>query len=70
MTRRFEVGDKVEYRAAFLRSIGWVTNVSTGGVIDAAPNQHIVRVRWPDGRTVSVNTANLIHKEDLHKEAP
>lgn len=69
------VGDRVAYRAAYMRSIGSYSYdlASRRGVVKSVViplhNGHaVVAVHWDDGFGANINTANLIRADKLHLE--
>lgn len=64
------VNDIVCYRASFLRSISWFTNVPINGkVVEAADDSpRRVRVEWSDGTNTVVLESNLILESKKHLE--
>jgi hypothetical protein len=52
MARKMSVGDKVKFKADFLRSIQWYTDVPTfGTIIQVTPFAHnrvLYKVQWND----------------------
>jgi len=65
-------GDVVCYKAAFLRSVGWLTNVPTNGVVVDDTDPTYPRVQWcdddRDSLGVRVHAGNLLLYADRHKE--
>jgi hypothetical protein len=64
---KYTVGDAVSYRGAFLRSVGWYTNVPRRGVVVAIkpfarPSDLVILdVQWSDGfGLMSVNARNVM----------
>lgn len=76
--RPFAIGDQVEYRASFLRSVQWITNVPRRGkILEFLHEGRIAVVEFgidelclddPSQRLRKVNVANLIHRDEMHKE--
>lgn len=65
----FKRGDIVCYRATFLRSVGWYTNVPIDGKVTNDADPEVVSVQWCDQDVpVRVNAKNLILKRNLHLE--
>lgn len=69
----FKVGDVVCYRAGWLRSVGWYTDVPINGEVthlDRLGDQVLVEVVWADGREIPrrVLASNLIHYDRRHTE--
>lgn len=60
--RPFHVGDIVRYRAAFLQSIGWYTNVPVDGKVMRNLAEPFVEVVWSDGQKRTVHEGNLIKR--------
>jgi len=71
MTTNFKVGDVVVFRAAFLRSVGWHTDVPERGTVTEVHEQPFPRVLvdWHDdhGPTGSASK-NLILESEKHLE--
>ena len=69
---KFSVGDVVCHRAAFLRSIGWYTDVPMNGEVrEVGPR--FLKVVWndqPDADPQRILPANVIHYDRRHLEAP
>jgi hypothetical protein len=67
----FKVGDVVCHKAAFLRSVGWFTEVPINGRVNRlrqfGANTWPV-VEWADGNAGMVNPANIILYSERHKE--
>jgi hypothetical protein len=70
---KFEQGDRIAYRAAFLRSIGDYSHASAsrrGVVLNAHPAawSHLLDVQWDDGSSSPVNAANVLLADRVHLE--
>ena len=69
----FKVGDVVAFRAKFLRSVGWLTDVPRNGkvIVVTGPlsGHQVVTAEWSDGNTFKTLDSNLIHFNQIHKEA-
>ncbi len=65
----FKVGDVVTFKALFLRSVGWYTDVPKNGcvieVVDAGKPHEWCRVEWDGAYGItSVLSRNLILKRE------
>jgi hypothetical protein len=69
----FKVGDIVAFRASFLRSVGWFTDVPRNGRVVAVTGpfsgHQVVTAEWCDGNTFKTLDTNLLHFNRLHLEA-
>lgn len=69
MTTTFKLGELVCYRASFLRSISWFTNVPIDGKIVDVSDPEMPGIHWCDrDEPIRVNAKNLILKSELHLE--
>lgn len=66
----FKKGEIVKYKAAFLKSCGWHTNVPIDGLVEEDQKNMFVNVRWSDmedgdpPRAVHHNNILLVSKPD------
>jgi hypothetical protein len=70
---KFSIGDRIAYRAAFLRSIGDYSHASAsrrGTVMNAHPSAwpHLLDVQWDDGHASPVNASNVLLASRIHLE--
>lgn len=72
MKKRFEEGDIVCFKAAFLREIGWLTDVPINGEVKSAtlyPGDQVLDVLWCDREfTSKVSSRNVILYSERSKE--
>ena len=65
MATQFNVGDIVRYKASFLRSVGWYTNVPDRGEVVSTKSTikslELIKVKWPgDAQPMSILSSNLV----------
>ncbi len=68
MTTTFKINDIVCFRAEFLRSISWYTDVPINGKVLEVDGE-LVTVRWCGGEVGRVRRSNLLLFSERHLEA-
>jgi hypothetical protein len=63
----FKTGDIVCFRASFLRSVQWFTDVPLNGKILSIEGD-IAKIEWSDEGVSGSHTKNLILESEKHKE--